>query len=100
MEVESYVIRIPEGGNSIFKALEAEEGKPVKTERLHLGLSGVRIDYFACGCMRTYTARMTGGIPEAEEDVEPCPRHQHLKALAGTFTSKPKKPEQQKLPGF
>ena len=97
---EVYVIRIPEGGNSILKALEAEEGKPVKTERLHLGLSGVRIDYFACGCMRTYTARMTGGIPEAEEDVEPCPRHQHLKALAGTFTSKPKKPEQQRLPGF
>ena len=71
-------LRIPAGGNEVYQKLKELVGEPAATERYALGLSAARIDRFPCGCVRTYTAGMIGGIPTAKEELDPCPNHRDL----------------------
>jgi len=81
-----FTIRIPSGGNEIFNKLKELVGEPIKTERIPMGLSAARLDYFSCGCVRTYTASMLRGTAEAKEDLRPCSQH-------GGLAPSPAKPE-------
>ena len=71
-------VRIPAGGNEVYQKLSELVGEPTATERYALGRSACRVDRFPCGCVRTYTASMLGGSPEAEERLDPCHKHGEL----------------------
>lgn len=58
-----------------FNELEFALGKNYKTEKLHFGLSAVRLDTWSCGCIRKGTATMDGGIGEWQDEFIPCEKH-------------------------